>query len=185
MEIKGGQFMSANYKDLDIKNKNTFCIFEWNGKDINIKQNISTSDKYDIVMISLQEAEENGYVNSILLDMYFHLNLVYIYTDIVFEDTDREDPFKLYDELKNSGFMDAFLDSINEADYQEMLDAIDEIKYYKFKYGCSLSSIAQKFIDDLPANAKAAMDIVDNFEPEKFKAVQDFAKAANGGRDIS
>lgn len=177
--------MSVNYKDLDIKNQNTFCIFEWNGKDINVKQNISTSDKYDIVMISLQEAEENGYVNSILLDMYFHLNLVYIYTDIIFEDTDREDPFKLYDELKNSGFMDAFLDVIDEEEYQEMLDAIDEIKYYKFKYGCSLSSIAQKFIDDLPANAKAAMDIVDNFEPEKFKAVQDFAKAANGGRDIS
>lgn len=179
--------MSVNYKDLDIKNQNeenSILAISWGNEVVNIKKSLSTMDKYDIVMISLQEAEENGYVNSILLDMYFHLNLVYIYTDIIFEDIDREDPFKLYDELKNSGFMNAFLDVIDEEEYQEMLDAIDEIKYYKFKYGCSFSSIAQKFIDDLPANAKAAMDIVDNFEPEKFKAVQDFAKAANGGRDI-
>lgn len=177
--------MSVNYKDLNVKNPNITKTLEWEGKEISIDKYISTDAKYDIVMISLQQAEENGYINSILLDMYFHLNLVYIYTDIIFDPEDREDPFKLYDELKNSGFMNAFLDVIDEEEYQEMLDAIDEIKYYKFKYGCSFSSVAEKLIDDLPASAKAALDIVDNFDKDKFGAVQDFAKAANGGREIS
>lgn len=39
-------------------------------------------------------------------------------------------------------------------------------------------------INDLPANAEAAAKIVDNFNPEQYKAVVDFAKYANGGRNI-
>ena len=39
-------------------------------------------------------------------------------------------------------------------------------------------------IDDLPANAEAAAKIVESFDPNQFKAVVDFARYANGGRDI-
>ena len=35
------------------------------------------------------------------------------------------------------------------------------------------------------AQAEAAMKIVNDFDPEKFGAVTDFAKALNGGRPIS
>ena len=41
-----------------------------------------------------------------------------------------------------------------------------------------------KVIQDLPKNAEAAAKIVDEFDPEKFQQVIDFATAANGGRPI-
>ena len=41
-----------------------------------------------------------------------------------------------------------------------------------------------KVIRDLPADAEAAAKIVDEFDPEKFQKVIDFATAANGGRPI-
>lgn len=176
--------MSVNYKE--IKNKESELVtIKFQGNDINIRKTISTDEKYDIVMVSLQQAKEEGYYNPLLLDMFFNLNLVYTYTDIIFDEKDRMEPSKVYDILKNSGFMDVFFNTIDENDYQEMFDAIDEIKYQKTKYNTSFASIASKFIDDLPANAKAAMDIVDNFDENKFAAVQDFAKAANGNREIN
>lgn len=176
--------MSINYKDLEIKNSNETVVLKWNDKEINVDKKISTNNKFDIVTISLQQAKCDGYFDPILLDMCFHLNLVYICTDIIFDEEDKEEYGKLYDELKDSGLLEAILEKIDGIDYQEMLDAIDEIKENKIKYDCSFASIAQKFVDDLPANAKAALDIVDNFDKDKFQAVRDFAKAANGEREI-
>ena len=52
------------------------------------------------------------------------------------------------------------------------------------KYKTTFAGIISKIITDLPTNAQAAMDIVEKFDPDKFAAVRDFAKAANGNRDI-
>ena len=49
----------------------------------------------------------------------------------------------------------------------------------------STSSMIQSIINDLPKNAQAAANIVDNFDESKYQAVIDFAKAANGGRPIN
>ena len=52
------------------------------------------------------------------------------------------------------------------------------------KYNLSTASIIRNIVNDLPAQAQAAMDIVNNFDQNKFQAVVDFAKAANGNRPI-
>ena len=52
------------------------------------------------------------------------------------------------------------------------------------EYYRSTASLLQSFIEDMPANAEAAKEIVDNFDREKFKEVVDFAQYANGGRPI-
>ena len=95
-----------------------------------------------------------------------------------------EEYLKLYDELVSSGFMSAFLSNFNAELYTEMQGFIDSIADLSMEYNKSVASIIKKFIDDLPANAEAMQSIVENFEPEKYQAVLDFAKAANGGRQI-
>ena len=52
------------------------------------------------------------------------------------------------------------------------------------QYNTTAASVIKSIIVDLPKSAEAANSIVDNFDPEKFQAVLDFAKAANGGREI-
>lgn len=172
------------YSDLKLKTDNSIKIFKWNGKDIELKNYIPIEDKYDIVMISLQKAFEDGIYNSIKLDMYFHLNLIYMYSNIVFTDAEREDESKLYDEMQSSGFIDEFLKNINAKEYKELQETVEEIGGLRMKYNSTAASVIHSLINDLPANAEAAQKIVENFNPEKYQAVIDFAKAANGGREI-
>ena len=173
-----------NYSDLGINKITTTNSFEWNGKEVKIVDYLSIDDKYDIVMITLQKSLEEGIYNPIKLDIYFHLNLVYAYSNIIFSDEDREDEEKLYDELLISGFMIDFLKHIDVKEYAEMQDYIEKISTLKMQYSNTAASVIKKLVDDLPANAEAMQSIVDNFDQEKYQAVIDFAKAANGGREI-
>jgi hypothetical protein len=174
-----------NYKDLGLERNTDKDIMEWNDNKIEILKYLPIQDKYDIVMITLQKSAEDGYYNPIKLDMYFHLNLIYMYTNLVFTQEERENEDIVYDELKSSGFLDEFLMKINGVEYKEMMENIEDIAKASINYNISTASVLNKFINDLPVNADAAQKIVDNFDPEKYQAVVDFAKAANGGRPIS
>ena len=52
------------------------------------------------------------------------------------------------------------------------------------KFKNTTGGVLQAFIQDLPRNAAAAMEIIENFDKQKFQAVVDFATAANGNRNI-
>ena len=173
-----------NYTDLKLETSIGSKIFKWGDKDIEIYDYLSINDKYDLVMITLQKAYENGIYNPIKLDMCFHLNLIYMYTNLIFSDDDRDDESKLYDEMKSSGFIDEFLKNMDPVEYNELQEIIDEMIVSTMQYKNTAASVIRSFIEDLPANAEAAKKIVDNFDPEKYQAVVDFAKAANGNREI-
>lgn len=173
-----------NYTDLKLETTIGYKTFKWGDKDIEIYDYLSINDKYDLVMITLQKAYEDGIYNPIKLDMYFHLNLIYMYTNLIFSDDDRDDESKLYDEMKSSGFIDEFLKNMDPVEYNELQEIIDEIMVSTMQYKNTAASVIRSLIDDLPANAEAAQKIVENFNPEKYQAVVDFAKAANGNREI-
>lgn len=174
----------VNYEDLKLKRSIDTKVFAWGNTNVIVKKNIPIESKYDIVMITLQQAWEDGYYNPIKLDMHFHLNLVYMYTNLVFTEEQKQDEGLLFDEMENTGFMDKFLENINSDDYKEMQKYIDEIAELSTKTKNGIGNLVSKFIDDLPINAKAAAEMVENFDPEKYQAVVDFAKAANGGRPV-
>jgi hypothetical protein len=86
--------------------------------------------------------------------------------------------------MKSTGFLDEFLKHIDPVLYGEMLEDIEDIAEKSMTYKSTAASVLRNFIEDLPANAEAAAQIVENFDPDKYQAVVDFAKAANGGRPI-
>ena len=174
-----------NYKDLNLTNKNVIKTFKWGDKDVEILGYLPVEDIYDVVMITLQKSFENGYYNPIKMDMFFHLNLIYAYTNIVFSDEDRADEAGLFDKLVSSGFMEEFLKNFDEKIYSDLADHIETIAQADIEYRKSFSSVVSKFIEELPENAEKMKEIVDTFDPEKYQAVIDFAQAANGGRPIS
>ena len=116
--------------------------------------------------------------------MYFHLNLIYLYTNISFTEKQREDEEKLYDLLDSNGLIDLIVSNIPEFEYKDLLEKTTEKIKHELKYNTTAAAIISKLINDLPKNAQAAANIVESFDKEKYKAVVDFAKAANGGRDI-
>ena len=116
--------------------------------------------------------------------MYFNLHLVYLYTDIVFTDEDREDEMKLYDELESSGLLERILDKIPDEEYNTLMDYLKAMRKEISSYKHSAAAMVQKLIVDLPKNAEAAAKIVEDFNPEKYKEVVDFAQHANNNKPI-
>lgn len=168
---------------LKVDTKPTKITF--NDTEIEVLQYLPINDKYDLIMITLQNAYEEGIYNPLKLDMYFHLYMIYMYTNINFTEKQKEDETKIYDTLTSNGLISEVLKYIPENEYQVLFTYMQEIIDEKMKYNTSASALLQSIIHDLPTQAQAALDIVENFDPDKFQAVKDFAKAANGGRDIN
>jgi len=152
--------------------------------DIEVQQYLPIQDKIDLIDITLQKAKEGVLYNPIKVDMFFHLNLIYLYTNITFTDKQREDEYKLYDTLQSNGIINQIIAAMDENEYNGLLNMVNEKIENELRYSTTTAAIISKFIDELPERAEAAKQIVDNFDQNKYQAVVDFAKAANGGREI-
>jgi len=175
----------VSYASLKLKTETTTKAIKWEDKVIEVTQYLPINDKYDLIMITLQKAKEDILYNPIKIDMYFHLHLVYMYTNLSFTDKQKEDEAKIYDALECSGLLSEIIKNMNEAEYNDLWDKINEYMEAELKYTTTAAAVIKSIITDLPTQAQAAMDIVNNFDPSKFEAVQKFAEAANGGRPLS
>ena len=174
----------VSYANLKLKPISTTSSFEFGGQEIEVLNYLPIEDKYDLVMITLQKAEQDGVYNPLLLDLYFHLHLVYMYTNLSFTDKQKENEPKIYDTLTSNGFFDKFFEVLDEVEYDELMSYIEELQNMTLHYKNTAGAVLQSIIQDLPKNAQAAADIVNNFDPKQYQAVIDFATAANGGRNI-
>ena len=169
--------------NLKPKDEITTILFGDNNLEINVKKYLPISDKIDLVQVALQKAEEDGVYNQIKLDMFFHLNIIYLYTDIEISQEEREDEYMLYDILESNDIIDQVVAAIG-SDYNELKDYLIEMMSDTLNYKNTAAAVLRGIIQDLPRNAAAAKEIMDSFDKEKYKEVVDFATAANGGRNI-
>ena len=172
------------FASLKLKMKEEVKTIDFNESKIEVKQYLPIKDKIDLVDITLQKSREDRLYNPLKVNMYFHLNLIYLYTNISFTEKQRDDEEKLYDLLDSNGLIDLIVSNIPELEYNDLLNKTIEKIENELQYNTTAAAIISKLINDLPKNAQAAASIVENFDKEKYKAVVDFAKAANGGRDI-
>lgn len=173
-----------SYANLKLKVDKSVEIFDFNENKIEVLRYLPIEEKRDLVEITLQKAEENGIYNPVLLDMYFHLHLVYMYTNLSFTDKQKENEAKIYDTLACNGFFDKFFEVLPESEYEDLMDYIEDIMEDTLTYKNTAGAVLQSVIQDLPKNAQAAADIVKSFDPNQYQAVINFATAANGGRNI-
>ena len=109
--------MKVSYANMKLKVNTEVKTFDFGGQEVEVLQYLPAQDKYDLLMVTLQKSLENGAYNEFKLNLYFELNLVYMYTNISFTEKQREDEFKLYDTLKSNGFYERFFQVINEDEY--------------------------------------------------------------------
>lgn len=172
------------FKDLNIQNADSVVKeFEYNGMKFNVKDSLSARDLIDFVDITLQKSYEDGVYNLTKVWMYMRLNMIYLFTDITFDEEDRTDEEELFDKLNKS----EIIDKVYEMNKYYM-DGVRDIIYSQIemnlKYKHSMAGVLNTAINSLPHNAEIAKNIIDNFDKEKFKSVIDFAQAANGNRPI-
>ena len=172
------------YSDLALAINQDVNVIEISGREVEVLQYLPMMDKIDLIELALQDAKEGGIYNEMKLNMYFNLYIVFMYTNIEFTDEEKADLAFLYDELESNGIFDVIIAAMDEVEYEYLVDCMQTMKEnYEF-YNSSTASLIQTFIQDMPANAEAVKEIIDNFDKEKYKEVIDFAQSANGGRPI-
>lgn len=166
------------YSKIGLKVNTEVNKFTFNNQEIEVLHYLPVEDKIDLIEVALQKAEEDGIYNETMLDMYFHLNMVYLYSNITFTEKQKENEPKLYDAMVSSGFMAAFLQAMDEDEYTTVFNDLQRVRASREKYDLSTAAIVKSLIVDLPENAKTAAAIVDGFDPAQFQRLLNFAKAS-------
>lgn len=172
----------VTYASLKLKTNSDVNVFDFCGNKIEVLKYLPIEDKNALVNITLQESMENGVCNPIRLEMFFHLNLVYMYTNITFTDKQKEDEAKLYDTLNSNGFIDLMVEKIPEEEYTELLTYINDLKEEQIRENNSILGSVRNIMKELYVQADDIQKLVDNFNKDKYKEVLDFAKAANNDK---
>ena len=167
----------VTFASLKLKVRDDIREIDLGDKKIEVKQYLPAEDKYDLIMITLQESKEEGVYNHFKMDMFFHLNMVFMYTNLQFTDKQKEDLIKLYDVLESNGIINAVVAAIPEEEYNYLFDTMETVAKARSKYDNSFAGILNNFIVNMPINAAEANKIVENFDPEKYGEVINFAKA--------
>lgn len=154
------------------------------GTDIEVLKYLPVEDKLALIDITLQNSKEGSIYNSTKMDIFFHLYLVLMYTNINFTEKQKEEPIKLYDILKSNGLIDKVIENMEEEEYTFLLDCLNQQAKDITEYKNSLAGVLFTFMEQLPERAEEIAAAVENFDPSKFQNVLDFAKAANGGKSI-
>jgi hypothetical protein len=172
-----------NYKDIDCNKSidKTNKVINFNGQEIEIVNYLSTNDKYDLIMITLQKAFEKNIYNSFKMDIYFDLNVVYLYTNLVFDSEDREDESQLYDTLKRSGLIDAVKAEIPEEELNYLKSCVLRMSDTIIKYRNTFGAVLGAIVEQLPEHMEKAKDFIQEFDTEKYAGLLDLAKQIKGG----
>jgi hypothetical protein len=116
--------------------------------------------------------------------MFLELYTVYLYTDLEFDEDDKLDETMLYNLLKGNGILDAIINAIPDEEWNELNMMYYDYLAKKEKHRGSIAGVINSFIENLAPNAESAAQIINNFNPEMFQNVIQFAQAANGNRPI-
>jgi hypothetical protein len=172
-----------NYKEIDFNESidKTNKVINFNGQEIEVVNYLSANDKYDLIMITLQKSLEKNIYNPFKIDMYFDLNVVYLYTNIVFDAEDRLDEAALYDTLKRSGLMDAVKAEINSDELWDIKNTIWQLSEIITKYRNTFGAVVGSFIEQLPVNMEKAKEIISEFDPEKYQDILSMANQIKSG----
>ena len=169
---------NVSFSNLKLSIDKTVNTIDFNGTTIEVLKYLPIEDKKDLVQIAMQKSFEDGLYNDILLDVYFHLNIVYLYTNLNITAKQKEDEFKLFDKLDSSGLLDMIIGAMDPDEFEYLYNSLETSVQHHMQYKNSTAALLQSVIQDLPGNAAAAAEIINNWNPEQFQAVQDMVNLA-------
>lgn len=174
----------VSFANLRMKIQDEVKTIDIGNQMIEVKQYLPIADKYDLIMISLQQAKDGKVYNPLKLDMFFHLNIVYLYTNLSFTDKQKEDPEKLYDILQTNGVITAVMEVIPSEEWEVIWDTLLDTQRVYSKWEQSAAGMLEMVIDELPKKAETAANLLEGFNAEDYAEVIRFAQAGNADRPI-
>lgn len=172
------------YTSLKLKTETNVKTFNFNDKQIEVLQYLPIEDKYDLIINALESAEENNIYNPIKLDAYFHLYLVYMYTNLTFTEKNKENELKIYDCLQSTGFITALLNEIPDSEYETLRIYLEETMNLLLQDKRTIGFFLGNILDEMSKKIELLQGMVNNVDDVKYTNMIELAKALNGGRDI-
>ncbi len=171
----------VHFEDLQIELKLERKTVEFNNTEIQVLQYLPAADKQDIILSTIQKSRlgDESVSEPLLIDIYFHLNLVYSYTNIMFSSEDRINELDLYDKLRTSGLLDLVLQNMDPDEYKELYQLLLESLEKVEKYSNTLVGFLRNAMMNLPQNAERAVEALKGLDPAQFKELADIAKSLN------
>ena len=154
----------VDFKSLNLKVNDSVKTININGIDIEIRNYLPIEDKMDLIQIALQQAENTIGYDTILIDVYFHLYLVYFYTNIKFTEEEKAEPLKLFDILDSNNIISIVASSIPSAEFEDMKDYLYSQLENNSKFKTSLIYI----LDILMNKIKDATKYLNDADYEKI-----------------
>lgn len=149
------------FSKLNIKDNKEITTITFNDIDIEVKKYLPIEEKLKMISTAINNSmDENGDINSVVLEAHFNLQVVFYYTNITFTEKQKENLVKLYDLLKGSGLMDAVIDAIG----------FDSEEYYDSYRGCK--NTAAELMQNKYSARGIMEDIVANYSAMSFDTAE-------------
>lgn len=164
------------FSKLDVKVSDSVKILSYHNLkgeqiDYEVKFYLPVEEKMEMISkIINQSIDDNGFYNPIRLQIFTVLEVVYAYTNLNFTAKQKENPFKLYDQLVSSGLFYEVKNNIWEKDWEEIektiIATVDNIYKYKNSAMGILETISNDYSNlDLDAtNIQAKLADPNNLE---------------------
>lgn len=146
-----------------------------NGETFNVVQYLPIELKNDLIFATLEKSQNtDGTFNQALLEMWFNLNIVYLYTDIKFTDKQKEREDQIYDILEQHGVIQQIINAIPETEYNKINDMLSEAIEEKLRVNTSAVGFLKAVFS--VANTEAIQKVVDEFQSGKYDQIVQLAE---------
>ena len=161
----------VSFTGLKLKTKEEVKTIKIGEKEIEIKQYLPAADKNSILESTIAEADGGTILNTFAIDVYFHLFVIFKYTNLNFTDAQKTDLLKLYDVLESNGIIEQIIAEIPEIEYKTLYDNLEEmIKLYN-EYRNSAKALIEQFTMFAPNVAANINEQIQNFDINKMQEV--------------
>ena len=138
-----------SFTKLKLTKKNEIKTLKYNGEEIEVKQYLPIQDKLALISrVISYAADQYNFANSVKLDLFLSLEIMYEYTNINFTEKQKENPTKLYDLLEENGLIDAVISLIPSTEYQTLYEGVAEISKSVYNYQNSVLGILENVVKD-------------------------------------
>lgn len=140
-----------------------------------VKHYLPFVEKLDLISRIINNSiDDNGFYNPMRVKMYMTLEVVYDYTNLSFTAKQKEDPFKLYDLLINTGIFHEIVDHICENDWKEIQENVWTTIENIYKYRNSVMGILDSIVTDYSNLNLDAAEIQKKLgDPENLQLLRD------------
>lgn len=130
---------------------------KWNEETIIVKMRLPMKEKLALITKIVNEVlDDNDFCNACRFDIFFKIEMISAYTNINITEKQREDVYKLYDLIVNSGLWNKFIEIVEEAEQYFIEIMSRQTLTQVYEHRCSAAGIMESLVDNY---GKAKIDI--------------------------